>query len=209
MKLTKPIAESPIVKRMPPKKLQPSNLLPPLPEGSTGVSVLVGVGATVGEVGAAVGLVVGVAGVVVVELVVTGVVGLAVVFVVVELEVVEVTVVVDVAVVVVVLVDDELGVGGVVVPGVKVVVVVSSSGVKLVSNLGVTVLVLSSGLGQDSSIRWTSSRVTFGFKLRMASSVKLESTHSVSELLNVANLQLSRIRHPAQVSLRSPQTTVS
>ena len=53
---------------MPPKKLQPSNLLPPLPEGSTGVSVLVGVGATVGEVGAAVGLVVGVAGVVVVEL---------------------------------------------------------------------------------------------------------------------------------------------
>ena len=30
---------------MPPKKLQPSNLLPPLPEGSTGVSVLVGVGA--------------------------------------------------------------------------------------------------------------------------------------------------------------------
>ena len=51
---------------MPPKKLQPSNLLPPLPEGSTGVSVLVGVGATVGEVGAAVGLVVGAA--VVVEL---------------------------------------------------------------------------------------------------------------------------------------------
>jgi len=207
LKLTKPIAESPIVKRMPPKKLQPSNLLPPLPEGSTGVSVLVGVGATVGVVGAAVGLVVGAA--VVVELVVTGVVGLAVVFVVVELEVVEVTVVVDVAVVVVVLVDDELGVGGVVVPGVKVVVVVSFSGVKLVSNLGVTVLVLSSGLGQDSSVRWTSSRVTFGFKLRMASSVKLESTQSVSELLNVANLQLSRIRHPAQVSLRSPQTTVS
>ena len=53
---------------MPPKKLQPSNLLPPLPEGSTGVSVLVGVGATVGEVGAAVGLVVGAAVVVVVEL---------------------------------------------------------------------------------------------------------------------------------------------
>jgi len=207
LKLTKPIAESPIVKRMPPKKLQPSNLLPPLPEGSTGVSVLVGVGATVGEVGAAVGLVVGAA--VVVELVVTGVVGLAVVFVVVELEVVEVTVVVDVAVVVLVLVDDELGVGGVVVPGVKVVVVVSFSGVKLVSNLGVTVLVLSSGLGQDSSLRWTSSRVTFGFKLRMASSVKLESTQSVSELLNVANLQLSRVRHPAQVSLSSPQTTVS
>ena len=73
-----------------------------------------------------------------------------------------------------------------------------------VSNLGVTVLVLSSGLGHDSSLRWTSSRVTFGFKLRMASSVKLESTQSVSELLNVANLQLSRIRHPAQVSLRSP-----
>jgi len=207
LKLTKPIAESPIVKRMPPKKLQPSNLLPPLPEGSTGVSVLVVVGAAVGVVGAAVGLVVGAA--VVVELVVTGVVGLAVVFVVVELEVVEVTVVVDVAVVVLVLVDDELGVGGVVVPGVKVVVVVSFSGVKLVSNLGVTVLVLSSGLGQDSSVRWTSSRVTFGFKLRMASSVKLESTQSVSELLNVANLQLSRIRHPAQVSLRSPQTTVS
>ena len=68
MKLTKPIAESPIVKRMPPKKLQPSNLLPPLPEGSTGVSVLVGVGATVGVVGAAVGLVVGAAVVVVVEL---------------------------------------------------------------------------------------------------------------------------------------------
>ena len=120
----------------------------------------------------------------------TGVVGLAVVFVVVELEVVEVTVVVGVAVVVLVLVDDELGVGGVVVPGVKVVVVVSFSGVKLVSNLGVTVLVLSSGLGQDSSLRWTSSRVTFGFKLRMASSVKFESTQSVSELLNVANLQL-------------------
>ena len=58
MKLTKPIAESPIVKRMPPKKLQPSNLLPPLPEGSTGVSVLAGVGATVGEVGAAVVVVV-------------------------------------------------------------------------------------------------------------------------------------------------------
>ena len=70
-------------------------------------------------------------------LVVTGVVGLAVVFVVVELEVVEVTVVVDVAVVVLVLVDDELGVGGVVVPGVKVVVVVTFSGVKLVSDLGV------------------------------------------------------------------------
>lgn len=209
MKLTKPIAESPIVKRMPPKKLQPSNLLPPLPEGSTGVSVLVVVGAAVGVVGAAVGLVVGAADVVVVELVVTGVVGIAVVFVVVELEVVEVTVVVDVAVVVIVLVDDELGVGGVVVPGVKVVVVVSFSGVKLVSNLGVTVLVLSSGLGQDSSLRWTSSRVTFGFKLRMPSSVKLKSTQSVSELSNVANLQLSRVRHPAQVSLRSPQTTVS
>jgi len=207
LKLTKPIAESPIVKRMPPKKLQPSNLLPPLPEGSTGVSVLVGVGATVGEVGAAVGLVVGAA--VVVELVVTGVVGLAVVFVVVELEVVEVTVVVDVAVVVVVLVDDELGVGGVVVPGVKVVVVVSFSGVKLVSNLGVTVLVLSSVLGHVSSARWTSSRVAFGFKSRIAFSVKLSSTHSASELSNVANLQLSRVRHPAQVSLSSPQETVS
>ena len=53
---------------MPPKKLQPSNLLPPLPEGSTGVSVLVVVGAAVGVVGAAVGLVVGAADVVVVEL---------------------------------------------------------------------------------------------------------------------------------------------
>ena len=52
---------------MPPKKLQPSNLLPPLPEGSTGVSVLVVVGAAVGVVGAAVGLV-GAAVVVVVEL---------------------------------------------------------------------------------------------------------------------------------------------
>jgi len=164
LKLTKPIAESPIVKRMPPKKLQPSNLLPPLPEGSTGVSVLVGVGATVGVVGAAVGLVVGASVVVVVELVVTGVVGLAVVFVVVELEVVEVIVVVDVAEVVLVLVADELGVGGVVVPGVKVVVVVSFSGVKLVSNLGGTVLVLSSVLGHESSRRWTSSRVTLGFK---------------------------------------------
>ena len=51
---------------MPPKKLQPSNLPPPLPEGSTGVSVLVGVGATVGVVGAAVGFVVGAAAVVVV-----------------------------------------------------------------------------------------------------------------------------------------------
>lgn len=200
MKLTKPIAESPIVKRMPPKKLQPSNLLPPLPEGSTGVSV--GVGATVVVVGAAV--------VVVVELVVTGVVGLAVVFnVVVELEVVEVTVVVDVAVVVLVLVDDELGVGGVVVPGVKVVVVVTFSGVKLVSNLGVTVLVLSSIPGHDSSLRWTSSRVTFGFKLLISSSVKLELTQSVSELLKVANLQLSRVKHPAQVSLSSSQATVS
>jgi len=149
---------------MPPKKLQPSNLLPPLPEGSTGVSVLVGVGATVGVVGVAVGLVVGASVVVVVELVVTGVVGLAVVFVVVELEVVEVTVVVEVAEVVLVLVDDELGVGGVVVPGVKVVVVVSFSGVKLVSNLGGTVLVLSSVLGHESSRRWTSSRVTLGFK---------------------------------------------
>lgn len=199
MKLTKPIAESPIVKRMPPKKLQPSNLLPPLPEGSTGVSV--GVGATVVVVGAAV--------VVVVELVVTGVVGLAVVFIVVELEVVEVTVVVDVAVVVLVLVDDELGVGGVVVPGVKVVVVVTFSGVKLVSNLGVTVLVLSSVPGHDSSLRWTSSRVTFGFKLLISSSVKLELTQSVSELLKVANLQLSRVKHPAQVSLSSSQATVS
>lgn len=199
MKLTKPIAESPIVKRMPPKKLQPSNLLPPLPEGSTGVSV--GVGATVVVVGAAV--------VVVVELVVTGVVGLAVVFIVVELEVVEVTVVVDVAVVVLVLVDDELGVGGVVVPGVKVVVVVTFSGVKLVSNLGVTVLVLSSDPGHDSSLRWTSSRVTFGFKLLISSSVKLELTQSVSELLKVANLQLSRVKHPAQVSLSSSQATVS
>merc|ERR1719203_1423996 len=176
LKLTKPIAESPIVKRMPPKKLQPSNLLPPLPEGSTGVSVLVGVGATVGVVG---------------------------------VEVVEVTVVVDVTVVVLVLVDDELGVGGVVVPGVKVVVVVSSSGVKLVSNLGVTVLVLSSVLGHVSSARWTSSRVAFGFKSRIAFSVKLSSTHSASELSNVANLQLSRVRHPAQVSLSSPQETVS
>lgn len=199
MKLTKPIAESPIVKRMPPKKLQPSNLLPPLPEGSTGVSV--GVGATVVVVGAAV--------VVVVELVVTGVVGLAVVFVVVELEVVEVTVVVDVAVVVLVLVDDELGVGGVVVPGVKVVVVVTFSGVKLVSNLGVTVLVLSSVPGHDSSLRWTSSRVTFGFKLLISSSVKLVLTQSVSELMKVANLQLSRVKHPAQVSLSSSQATVS
>merc|ERR1712051_1160517 len=169
---------------MPPKKLQPSNLLPPLPEGSTGFSVLVGVGATVGFVGGAAAVVV------VVELVVTGVVGLAVVFVVVELEVVEVTVVVDVAVVVLVLVDDELGVGGVVVPG-------------------VTVLVLSSVLGHVSSARWTSSRVAFGFKSRIAFSVKLSSTHSASELSNVANLQLSRVRHPAQVSLSSPQETVS
>ena len=120
----------------------------------------------------------------------TGVVGLAVVFVVVELEVVEVTVVVDVAVVVIVLVDDELGVGGVVVPGVKVVVVVSFSGVKLVSNLGGTVLVLSSVLGHESSTRWTSSRVSFGFKLRISFSVKFRSTQSVSELSNVANLQL-------------------
>merc|ERR1719203_977301 len=192
LKLTKPIAESPIVKRMPPKKLQPSNLLPPLPEGSTGVSVLVGVGATVGVVGAAVGLVVG-----------------AAVVVVVELEVVEVTVVVDVTVVVLVLVDDELGVGGVVVPGVKVVVVVSSSGVKLVSNLGVTVLVLSSVLGHVSSLKWTSSRVSFGFKLRIAFSVKLSSTHSASELSNVANLQSPVVRHPAQVSLNSPQEKVS
>lgn len=191
---------------MPPKKLQPSNLLPPLPEGSTGVSV--GVGATVVVVGAAV-VVVGAAVVVVVELVVTGVVGLAVVFVVVELEVVEVTVVVDVAVVVLVLVDDELGVGGVVVPGVKVVVVVTFSGVKLVSNLGVTVLVLSSVSGHESSVRWTSSRVTFGFKFRISSSVELRSTQSVSELLNEANLQLSRVKHPAQVSLSSPQTTLS
>jgi len=209
LKLTKPIAESPIVKRMPPKKLQPSNLLPPLPEGSTGVSVLVGVGATVGVVGAAVGLVVGAAVVVVVELVVTGVVGLAVVFVVVELEVVEVTVVLEVAEVVLVLVADELGVGGVVVPGVKVVVVVSFSGVKLVSNLGGTVLVLSSVWGHDSSRRWTSSRVTLGFKLRISFSVKLVSTQSVSELLKVANLQLPGVRHPAQVSLSSPQETVS
>lgn len=184
---------------MPPKKLQPSNLLPPLPEGSTGVSV--GVGATVVVVGAAV--------VVVVELVVTGVVGLAVVFIVVELEVVEVTVVVDVAVVVLVLVDDELGVGGVVVPGVKVVVVVTFSGVKLVSNLGVTVLVLSSVPGHDSSLRWTSSRVTFGFKLLISFSVKLELTQRVSELMKVANLQLSRVKHPAQVSLSSSQATVS
>ena len=125
----------------------------------------------------------------------TGVVGLAVVFVVVELEVVEVIVVVDVAEVVLVLVADELGVGGVVVPGVKVVVVVSFSGVKLVSNLGGTVLVLSSVLGHESSRRWTSSRVTLGFKLRIYFSDKLESTQSesVSELLlKVANLQLCK-----------------
>ena len=35
----KPIAETPTVKRIPPKKLHPSNLLPVLPEGSTGLVV--------------------------------------------------------------------------------------------------------------------------------------------------------------------------
>ena len=47
------MAERPIVNKMPPKKLQPSNLLPPLPEGSLGVVGVV-TGISVGVVGASV-----------------------------------------------------------------------------------------------------------------------------------------------------------
>jgi hypothetical protein len=106
LKLTKPIAESPIVKRMPPKKLQPSNLLLPLPEGSSGVVGVV-TGLSVGVVGASVDvlvvLVVTVVGLVVVDFVEVDAVEVVA-------TVVVVTVVVEVAAVVVVLLDDELGV---------------------------------------------------------------------------------------------------
>jgi len=114
------MAESPIVKRIPPKKLQPSNLLPLLPEGSTGVVVDEIIGLADVVTGFSVVLVV----------IVVGVVFLVVVVAVVEsVTVVDEVVVVDETVVVLVLELDVLGV-------VKVVVAFSFSGVKLVSNFG-------------------------------------------------------------------------
>ncbi len=47
LKMMKPIEDNPMVKRIPPKKLQPSNWLPFLPEGSTGFVVVEEMGETV------------------------------------------------------------------------------------------------------------------------------------------------------------------
>jgi len=106
-----------MVRRMPPKKLHPSNLLPLFPEGSTGVVEITGDAVVTGEVFS-----------VVVEVLVVGVVGLAVE--VVEAVVLSVVVEVEVeAVVVLVDVAEVLGVEGEEVE-------VSFSGVKLVLNFG-------------------------------------------------------------------------
>lgn len=107
-----------MVRRMPPKKLHPSNLLPLFPEGSTGVVEITGDAVVTGEVFS-----------VVVEVLIVEVVGLAVEVVeavvlsvvVVEVEVEAVVVLVDVA--------EVLGVEGEEVE-------VSFSGVKLVLNFG-------------------------------------------------------------------------
>jgi len=106
-----------MVRRIPPKKLHPSNLLPLFPEGSTGVVEITGDAVVTVEVVS-----------VVVEVLVVGVVGLAV-------EVVE-------AVVLSVVVEVEVEVVGVLVDVAEVLgvegeeVVVSFSGVKLVLNFG-------------------------------------------------------------------------
>ena len=106
-----------MVRRIPPKKLHPSNLLPLFPEGSTGVVEITGDAVVTVEVVS-----------VVVEVLVIGVVGLAV-------EVVE-------AVVLSVVVEVEVEVVGVFVDVAEVLgvegeeVVVSFSGVKLVLNFG-------------------------------------------------------------------------
>jgi len=178
------MAESPIVKRIPPKKLQPSNLLPLLPDGSTGVVVDETIGLADVVTGFSVVLVVIVVGVVFLVVVVT---------------VVDEVVVVDDTVVVVVLELDVLGV---------VRVVVSFSGVKLVSNFGgiaVAGLPSSEDWGHLSSDNTTSSNLNPGFKSPIASSVTFFVTHFVSELLNEANLQSGIVKHPTQVSSISSQ----
>jgi len=184
------MAESPIVKRIPPKKLQPSNLLPLLPDGSTGVVVDEMIGLADVVTGFSVVLVV----------IVVGVVFLVVVVAVVEsVTVVDEVVVVDETVVVVVLELDVLGV---------VRVVVSFSGVKLVSNFGgiaVAGLPSSEDWGHLSSDNTTSSNLNPGFKSPIASSVTFFATHFVSELLNEANLQSGIVKHPTQVSSISSQ----
>jgi len=183
------MAESPIVKRIPPKKLQPSNLLPLLPDGSTGVVVDEIIGLADVVTGFSVVLVV----------IVVGVVFLVVVVAVVEsVTVVDEVVVVDETVVVVL----ELDVLGVVR------VVVSFSGVKLVSNFGgiaVAGLPSSEDWGHLSSDNTTSSNLNPGFKSPIASSVTFFVTHFVSELLNEANLQSGMVKHPTQVSSISSQ----
>lgn len=106
-----------MVRRIPPKKLHPSNLLPLFPEGSTGVVEITGDAVVTGEVFS-----------VVVEVLVVGVVGSAVE--VVEEVVLSVVVEVEVeAVVVLVEVAEVLGVEGEE-------VVVLFSGVKPVVNFG-------------------------------------------------------------------------
>jgi len=114
------MAESPMVKRIPPKKLQPSNFEPLFPDGSTGV---------VDTAGAAVDVTGGEVFSVVVEVLVAEVVGFSVE--VVEGVVLSVVVEVDVEIVVVL-----VEVAGVVGASVVVVVVVSFSGVKVVLNFG-------------------------------------------------------------------------
>jgi len=184
LKLTNPIAESPIVKRIPPKKLQPSNLLPLLPEGSTGVVVF----------GIAVVVVTGL--VVVLVVVVVGVVFLVVVVVALVTVVDEVVVVDETVVAVDVLELDVLG------------VVVAFSGVKLVSNFGVIAvagLPSSEDWGHLSSDNTTSSNLNPGFKSPIDCSVTFVETHFVSELLKEANLQSGMVKHPTQVSSISSQ----
>lgn len=178
------MAESPIVKRMPPKKLQPSNLLPLLPEGST-VAVVVEMSGL-----AVVSVVVGT--LVVVVILVVGVTEVAFV--------VDAVVVVDDTVVLTVVVVLELEA---VVTVVGVVVEFSFSGVKLVSNFGgiaVAGLPSSEDWGHLSSDNTTSSNLNPGFDFLRESSVTFVETHFVSELLKKANLQSGMVRHPAQVS---------
>jgi len=107
-----------MVRRIPPKKLHPSNLLPLFPEGSTGVVETIGDAVEVTDEGFSV----------VVELLVVEVVGFSVE--VVEGVVLSVIVVVEVEIVVVLVeVAEVLGV-------IVVVVVFSISGVRVVLNFG-------------------------------------------------------------------------
>jgi len=190
------MAESPMAKRIPPKKLQPSNFEPLFPDGSTGV---------VDTAGAAVDVTGGEVFSVVVEVLVAEVVGFSV-------EVVEgvvLSVVVEVDVEIVVVLVEVAGVVGVSV----VVVVVSFSGVKLVLNFGgIGVAGLSSPFpdwGHLSSARTRSSRVEFGFNCPISASVRLLSTHFVSVLLNKANLQFPTAKHPTQISSNLSQVCIS